>query len=483
MSLIIPGVEIRVIRELVPRPLGATGVLGIVGCTEIDRRGETLQAFGSLQEFRDKERGFGAGSLAAMPEVQQAFAAGLNQVVVANIPDDKAVKAKAEIGVTAGAATAKVEFSARAGGEWGNRIAVRAFTTPVGDGADELVEVQVFYPFKNKDDKPAETFRNLSGRNDHDRYFVKVINEESAFLRAALKPFSSLPTKVLPTNNNPQAAQVKLTHGSDPEPADYIRELERLEAFAEIDMVTVSHRYTNADKATAVYAEVLSHCERMSKIARNRIGFGQLVENESEAKKDPDIRTAQKMASRLPSNRFVLVAPNGYLGSVIGMIAGLRYFESPTFKTLGGVSELTFDFTDSNLIALISSGVCAVDELPRKGIAVVKGISTDSEQINVTRVADRAVRQVQNIAQDFIGLLNTEEQRLALRQRINEAFTRMEKEGAIVKSTGKNPLPAFAVSVESLPDDFAAGIVRIDTAIRPVRAIDYIYATLKVQAF
>lgn len=140
------------------------------------------------------------------------------------------------------------------------------------------------------------------------------------------------------------------------------------------------------------------------------------------------------MAMRLPGDRFVLVAPYGYMGSVIGMIAGLRYFDSPTFKALGGVSELTFDFTDSNLIALISAGVLAVDEVPCKGIACVKGITTDTGQINVTRVADRAVRHVQNIAQDYIGLLNTEEQRLSLKQRITEAFTRMEKEGAIVPS-------------------------------------------------
>jgi len=169
------------------------------------------------------------------------------------------------------------------------------------------------------------------------------------------------------------------------------------------------------------------------------------------------------MAGNIVSDRFVLVAPSGYLGAVIGTVASLDYYQSPTFKPLAGVSELTFDFTDTQLEALLKAGILPVDRVPRKGIAIVHGLTTAREQINVTRIADRAVRHVQNIAQDFIGLLNTSDQRLALRQRIAEAFTRMEAETAIVPSPdGKSP--AFQVGVECAPDDFAKGIV--DT--RPV---------------
>lgn len=475
MSLIIPGVEISVIRELVPRPLGATGVLGIVGLTEVDRSSEALQSLGSLQEFRDK---FGPGTLLSMPEASQAFAAGLNQIVVANIPADKAVSASAQVGVKIDGADAKLEFRARAGGSWGNRISVRATAKAVADGVDELVEVVVFYPGADNAPAAAETFRNLSSRIGSERYFVDVVNRESSFVFARLKTMAGNPSKALPTNFNADLAPTPLAKGSDPLPGDYANALARLEAYADVDMVTASHSFGEAG-ATEIYAGVLSHCDRMSRIARNRIGFGQTTQT---ATGKPDVELTKRMASRLPSDRFVLVAPNGYLGAVIGMIAGLRYFDSPTFKTLGGVSDLSFDFTDSQLVSLISAGVFAVDEVPRKGIACVKGITTDAGQVNVTRIADRAVRSVQNIAQDFIGLLNTEEQRLALKQRITEAFTRMEKEGAIVPSTD-NKSPSFVVSVESTPDDFASGIVRIDTAIRPVRAIDYIYATIKVQAF
>lgn len=472
MSLIIPGVEIRVIRELVPRPLGATGVLGIVGCTEVDQANRPLSAQGSLQEFRES---YGAASLVSMPEVRQAFAAGLNQVVVANIPADKAMVAGAQHDVDVDATKSKVEWKTRVGGAWGNKVYVRAVSRSAPAGGDETVEVHIFYPNATT---LAEAFRNLSSRKGSDRYFVDVINRESGFVRATVQMPLQPTAKVVPANVDPEAAPIRLSGATDPLPSAYAAALAKLETYPEVDMVAASHQHHEIE-ATAIHAEILSHCDRMSRIARNRVGFGQTPPT---ANGVPDMQVTTQMAGRLTSDRFVLVAPNGYMGSVIGMVAGLRYFESPTFKSLGGVSSLSFDFTDSQLISLINAGVCAVDEVPRKGIACVKGITTDAGQINVTRVADRAVRHVQNIAQDFIGLLNTEAQRLALKQRITEAFTRMEKEGAIVPSTdGKSP--AFGVSVESTPDDFAAGVVRIDTAVRPVRAIDYIYATIKVQAF
>ena len=57
----------------------------------------------------------------------------------------------------------------------------------------------------------------------------------------------------------------------------------------------------------------------------------------------------------------------------------------------------------------------------------------------------------------------------------------MGREEAIVPSTdGKEP--AFLVDVYSSQMDFAQGIVRVDLVLRPVRAIDYIYATITVQA-
>jgi len=53
--------------------------------------------------------------------------------------------------------------------------------------------------------------------------------------------------------------------------------------------------------------------------------------------------------------------------------------------------------------------------------------------------------------------------------------------GAIVPSADGVD-PAFQSRVFATPLDFAQGIVRIDLAIRPVRAVDFVFATLRVKA-
>ena len=84
------------------------------------------------------------------------------------------------------------------------------------------------------------------------------------------------------------------------------------------------------------------------------------------------------------------------------------------------------------------------------------------------------------IGELFIGKLNTEDGRNALKQKLTEFLLQMQSENAIVPSTDGSD-PAFQLDVYSTQADFAQGIVRIDLAVRPVRAIDFIYATVLVQ--
>jgi len=67
-----------------------------------------------------------------------------------------------------------------------------------------------------------------------------------------------------------------------------------------------------------------------------------------------------------------------------------------------------------------------------------------------------------------------------LKQQLIATFTRLERSGALVPSTDGTD-PAFLVDVYSTQLDFAQGNVRIDIAVRPVRAIDFVYATIRVK--
>jgi hypothetical protein len=130
--------------------------------------------------------------------------------------------------------------------------------------------------------------------------------------------------------------------------------------------------------------------------------------------------------------------------------------------------------------ALLQANVVPVALERGKGVIVLRGLTTDGDQINVRRVADHAVRVMKMVGDRFIGLLNNADGRSALKQKLAAELLQMEKDGAIVPSSdGKDP--SFKVEVYSSQDDFAKGIVRVNMAVRPVRAIDYIYATITIQ--
>jgi hypothetical protein len=183
----------------------------------------------------------------------------------------------------------------------------------------------------------------------------------------------------------------------------------------------------------------------------------------------------------LASDRFIIVAPNGVAGAVAGLISKLNYYDSPTFKALTGIADIEKRYTPSEQMKLLTNGILPIDAVRGRGIIVVKGIMTSKEQISVMRVADHSVRGIKNIADNFIGTLNNSRGRMALRERLTEFLIGMEREGSIVPSTDMTQ-PAYLVDVYSSQADFAQGIVRVDSAVRPVRAMDYIYATVTVQS-
>jgi hypothetical protein len=195
-----------------------------------------------------------------------------------------------------------------------------------------------------------------------------------------------------------------------------------------------------------------------------------------------DIAAILDHAQLVADRRFVLVAPSGVDGAIAGLLGHLDYFQSPTFKTLASPGAPLVPYGEGALNKLVGpdGNICVVLSKRGRGTICVKGIAADGFQISVLRVADRCTREVKKIADRFIGELNNAEQRTALRQMIVERFTAMEREGALVPSTdGKDP--AFLVDVFASQTDAAGGIVRVDIAVRPVRAIDFVYATIRVK--
>lgn len=276
----------------------------------------------------------------------------------------------------------------------------------------------------------------------------------------------------------PDPKRFTVSGGQDATAEEYRSALQSLVDEPDVDLVQAALQFSgdkNADlrKARTVYSALISHAEVMAADSKGRIAFGQVPPG-------LDVNASVELADSLVSDRFVLMSPCGVAGAVAGRIGSLPYFQSPTFKTLAGVDELTQAHGQEAQKALILGKLLAVAQERGRGVVVVKGITTDGDQISVRRVADRAVRGVKLIGELFIGRLNNADGRSALKQKLNEFLYQMQKDGALVPSTdGKSP--AYEVDVYSSQDDFSKGIVRLDLAVRPVRAIDFIYATLHVQ--
>jgi hypothetical protein len=320
------------------------------------------------------------------------------------------------------------------------------------------------------DDKLTETFTDLTMDPDDTRYLPETLH--SSHLLRGLDLFIPSHTTSLPV-----AGTFPLDSGGDsPTADDYQDALDRLESAEEVDLVIASVANQLDDGAVrTVHQQVVAHCTKMADLARNRIGIGSVTRSESGT-----VEVILDHADDVRSDHFILTTPAGSDGAVAGLLGLQDYFQSPTFKTISALGVPPGHYTDTELVRLINGNVVAINERRGLGVIVVKGLLTSGRQINVQRTANKAVRDVKAISQRYIGLLNNDGTRNALKQQVFAMLLQMERDGALVPS-GDGTSPAFSVDVGHTQADIANGIVRVDIAIRPVRAVDFVYATILVQ--
>ena len=569
MARIIPGVEVKVVKEVVPKQLAPSGVLGLVGLVEKAPETGGLARASSWNAFKEA---FGEGSIHSLPQAPQALANGVFTVVVSPVSAEAASKAGGDMKL---ASKKMLSFAARAPGSWANGLtltwgerkgplgmaafdmeltdakgaSVESFrnvtmapgspryvvdyinqystriTAEVAAGASlpGLPQRQEPRPLQKKSSKHvwAITAKDADGTSDVTLVEVEAKTDKPENLRVAVEPLSGgFKVQVFEEKNgelvllrregsnslgkavelgklhaalempdladlwlddgflfepkSPAAGTAPLAGGTDASQDAYNAAIKALENEGDVDMVIAAVQDTsNHTRVQAIYTMVNDHCKVMSDNAKGRLGFG-------EVPLGADKTQAQSMVDGLRSDRFVLVAPAGTVGAVAGRVGNLSYYESPTFKTLGGVGQPSQLFGMDKQRELLQQNVLPVAVLQGRGLVVVKGITTDGDQISVRRVADRVVRAVEMIGNEFIGRLNTELGRAALRQKIEEDLMQRVRAGALVPKPDGTGSP-YLLDVYSHSQDFAMGIVRVDLAMRPVRAIDYIYATVTVQ--
>ncbi|MEX2262647.1 MAG: phage tail sheath C-terminal domain-containing protein [Bryobacteraceae bacterium] len=320
-----------------------------------------------------------------------------------------------------------------------------------------------------------ELHDNLSMDPDHPRYLQATLAQESAFVRA-IDLYRRERSSHWPAAT---ASPRPLQDGAVPPVSGWQTAIDRLSGEDAVDLVLAGLQEFGDPNlnGVAVQQALVAHARTQADNAKPRIALLSIQPGQNE-----DIAGIIEHAGQVADRRSVLVAPAGADGALAGLLGHLEYFQSPTFKTIALPGVPLVQYTESELNKLVGpeGNVCVITQRRGRGTICVKGIATDGFQISVVRVADRCIREVKKISDKFIGELNNENSRTALKQMIVAVFTQMERDGALVPSVDGSS-PAFEVEVYASQNDVAAGNARIDIAVRPVRAIDYIYATIRVK--
>lgn len=319
-----------------------------------------------------------------------------------------------------------------------------------------------------------EQHTDLSLEPDDSGYLPFVLATQSRLVRARWVSSIADPAKALPAAGSPKP----FADGTSPNTAAFLTAIDLLADDSRIDLVLAAVEPTMpAAEVRSVHQALVAHAVTMADSGAPRIAFGSVTA--AEQKKVADVRDHASVAR---NRRFVLVSPAGAEGALAGVVGRLSIQDAPTFKSVPLFDLPAARYRESELNVLLGPTVnaCVVQDRRGRGVVCLKGIDTTGDQISVTRVADACIRETKAIAENFVGSLNTDAARMALKQQLFATFTRLERAGALVPSTDGSD-PAFVVDVYSTQQDFAQGIVRVDIAVRPVRAIDYVYATIRVK--
>lgn len=172
-----------------------------------------------------------------------------------------------------------------------------------------------------------------------------------------------------------------------------------------------------------------------------------------------------------PSTGDVATLSGTYTAAAVaGLIASLAPQSSPTNKVLPGIGELGTRYSYGELKDLLQGNVCPLED--RQGIRVVRGITTEGAafaQITTRRIVDFAKAGIRQVSGAFIGKLNNERVRKALRGAIDGFLTTMVVDEA---------LTGYQLDVTATRADEIAGRCVVNVAMQPTFSIDYIRVTL-----
>jgi hypothetical protein len=161
-----------------------------------------------------------------------------------------------------------------------------------------------------------------------------------------------------------------------------------------------------------------------------------------------------------------VVLPGSYTAAAIaGLLSSFDPQVSPTNKTLP-VGDLETIFNSAELQQLVLDRVMVIEE--HNGFRIVKGITTNDgafRQVTTARIVDYAKFGIRSAAEPFIGLLNDDRLRKALKGAIN---------GFLAGMVDDDMLESYDLDVSATRDQEIRGIAQVTLTLRPTFSIDFI---------
>lgn len=461
-ELILPGVYIEVRAEalIVGGPI-TVGNIGIVGTAS---RGpvNVPKVLGSYADAREIFGPYDAFStpnaLTLVRALELAYANGASTVFAVRVANTNATPAAPPAAGMAGNATI-FDLTAKDPGTWANGM-----TVTVADAPNNKSRVTI-----KLSDAEQEEYVVGSGTE-----LVQQITLNSALVRAT--PDADAANKPVPVAN---VAFAGGTNGADA--ADDPHYKAGLEALTNQN----AHIIVAAGQPDNVIGnELLSHVNNAStdEVRRDRIAV--VGSRAKAANQDASAFLAAAGTPAVSGERIVYVVPGikvtdsaadppveialpgAYTAAAIaGMLSARSPHISLTNKAVA-VGGLEVEFNSAQLKQLVQSGVLAVEK--RRGFRVVKAITTDTgafQQITTRRIVDFAKFGVRAAAEPYIGLLNNDRVRKALKGSINGFLADMVTDEMIV---------SYELDVTATRDDEIRGVARVTMTVRPTFSIDYI---------
>lgn len=462
-ELVLPGVYIEVRPEalIVPGPI-SVGNIGIVGTAQAGPTNEMVvlssyaqarEVFGAYDAFDNPKTANNPLSLVRALEL--AYSHGASTVLAVRIEDGNAKVAEPTAADLA-ANAAIFSISAKSKGTLGSNL-----TLLIEDIANSTVKRVVLRLKDEKDPNKVIT----------EEVYLATKGEE---LVSSLNQLSALAIAKLKTDGNlvKLASEIKFAPGDNGAAVKDSHYAAGLEILLNEDAHII---LAAGQDETVVADELKAHVEAAStdKNKRDRIA---VVGSKKGAK------LADIINHKVASDRLIFVAPGikttdaatgnpvalpgAYAAAAVaGMLSARDPHISLTNKALS-VGGLETKFNPGELEQLVKNRVLGLEE--RRGFRVVRGITSDNaafQQITTRRIVDYAKFGVRGAADPFIGLLNNNRVRQALKGSIN---------GFLASMVDDEMLVSYELDVTATRDEEIRGIAKVTLTLRPTFSIDYI---------